>query len=227
MSTEDRHNRGFIADPATELMTEEAAPSGALAEDEATSVTEVMDPEPEPEPDPAADIAQSSSAPAGASDEPPADSMSNPVIAETRKMRAGEVVEAALPFDRKGPGATAAADPARPGLQADPDAGVEVPEAHTEAVRPKDIHQEPLPFKQSLKPRAPSADLDEVNEIVWRSRVGIDPNDLPSAQLVVSDDEDKRSAATPAPAERSSALPVIIMVAALLVGFLVVALLAL
>lgn len=155
----------------------------------------------------------------------------NPAVAETRRIRAGEVVvKAALPFGqdsmaRRAPGlgGLASGAPAPPAA-AERGGGPEVPEAVTEAVRPDRVERQPLPFQTALQPAKSGPTAEEVDDIVWGSKVGIDPKDLPSAQLVVP------PSAPGAQLERGSGfgqratLGVLVLVAALVVGFAITAL---
>ncbi|MBW2525751.1 MAG: hypothetical protein JRI23_16325 [Deltaproteobacteria bacterium] len=152
----------------------------------------------------------------------PVDPEDNPVVAETRRIRADEVVTGpALPFGeaRVAPQAVVAI-PGAARRQPDPDA----PEALTEEVHVRPADRKSLPFQAPLEraPRGPTP--EELDELVWRSKVGIDPSDLPSAQLVVPPSERAGGAGVTDTNGRGTKLGLLVLGLALLVGFLVAAL---
>lgn len=97
--------------------------------------------------------------------------------------------------------------------------------AETRRIRADEVVVKPaLPFESPLQPERSGPTPEELDEIVWKSKVGIDPSDLPSAQLVVPPSERQPKVDGDKPAHSHAKLGVLLLVAALLVGFAVTAL---
>lgn len=149
----------------------------------------------------------------------------NPLVAETRRIRADEVtVQPALPFGDAREVSPAAAAEVVPPADRRAVPAPESPEAVTEAVRRRRAPSDPLPFAKPLAPGRSDPTPEQLDEIVWRSKVGIDPSDLPSAQLVVPPATEASARPFGRAARRGRRIGLVVLGLALVAGFAVVAL---